>query len=149
MSLEESNIALVRRYFDEVLNRGDLRVVDELFAPSYEASGGLVGAARVHSGAEGMKQVIRTFHDAFPDARITADEFVASGDKVVVRWTLRGTHQGEFMSIPATGRPAAITGISILGIVDGKFVDAWQEADFLGLVEQLGAGLAVEQERTR
>jgi predicted ester cyclase len=149
MSIEQSNILLVRRYFDEVLNGGDLRVVDELFAPTYEASGGLVGAARVHSGADGMKQVIRTFHDAFPDARITGDEFIASGDKVVVRWTLRGTHQGELMSIPATGRQATITGISILRIVDGKFQDAWQEADFLGLVQQLGAGLSVEQARER
>jgi predicted ester cyclase len=79
------------------------------------------------------------FYTAFPDMHYTVEDLIAEGDKVVCRWTVRATHQGEFMGVPATGKVVTWTGISITRFAGGKDVEDWESFDMLGLMQQLGA----------
>jgi predicted ester cyclase len=89
-------------------------------------------------GLEAYKQFILMYITAFPDARFTIDDIIAEGDTVVVRYTARGTHQGNLMGIPPTGKQASVTTIGIFRIVNGKAVEQWINCDDLGLLQQLG-----------
>ncbi len=134
--MSEENKALVRRFIDEVINKGDLSVIDELTSPSvvdHSAPPGLP------SGPEGIKQMLTMFRTAFPDLNGTLEDLIAEGDRVAVRYTTRGTHQGDFMGIAATGKQIAIEGIEIDRIQDGKVVEHWESMDMMGLMQQLGA----------
>jgi len=131
----EENKALIRRYFEEFRNRGDLAVADELLAPNYVLHAGL--GEDIH-GPEGCKQDIVMVRSAFPDLHITIDEMVAEGDKVASRWTFRGTHRGEFTGIAPTGKQVTLWGMSIDRIVGGKIVETWIRYDTLGVMQQLG-----------
>ena len=82
--------------------------------------------------------MIAHFQDAFPDGRNTSEELLADQDKVVQRWTFRGTHDGVFEGIPPTGRQVTLTGISIWRVDGGTIVESWHELDTLGLLQQLG-----------
>ena len=130
MSTEE-NKALVRRWFEEVVNKGNLDVLDEICAPTYVEAGDVVGP-------EGPKQYFTEIRTASPDFHITVEDMIAEGDKVAVRWTFRGTHKGEYMGIAPTGKQVTVTGITIWCIADGKFVESWENKDDLGLMQQLG-----------
>lgn len=97
------------------------------------------------SDAEGAKRFVEMYRNAFPDLRITVEDLVAEGDKVLTCWTARGTHQGEFMGIPPSGNRVEFTGISIDRIEGGKFVESWSNYDALGMMQQIGAVPSVEQ----
>jgi steroid delta-isomerase-like uncharacterized protein len=86
-----------------------------------------------------MKQMMPAFWTALPDMRYTVEDLIAEGDKVVVRFTFRATHRGEFLGVPATGKVVTVTGISISRLAGGKVVEEWAEEDHLGLLQQLGA----------
>ncbi len=135
----EQNEALVRRWFEEGWNRGHLEIADELFAPDYRthtADPHLAGIV----GPESPKRYTERYRTAFPDAHLTLDDVIAAGDEVVVRWTGRGTHQGEFLGVPPTGRRAAWQLVAIQRIgPDGKCAEQWASWDQLGLLQQLGA----------
>ncbi len=133
MSTEE-NKALVRRFEEEVWNGRNPSRVDEFFAASHIFR----AAGSPPLDREGHRQMIAHFQDAFPDGRNTSEELLAEGDKVVQRWTFRGTHQGAFQGIPPTGRPVTLTGISIWRVEGGTIVESWHELDTLGLMQQLG-----------
>lgn len=90
-------------------------------------------------GREGARLFYQMFLKAFPDARVTADTVLGEGDLLAERFTVTGTHRGEFQGIPPTGRPVRITGITILRFENGQIVERWSEADFLGLLQQIGA----------
>ena len=137
MSTEE-NKAVVRRFY-EVHNKGKeavMAVIEELYAPDYVLHG--TGVLPDLDPA-GVKQLYTAFLTAFPDMHIVVEDMIAEGDKVVCRVTLRGTHQGEFMGIPPTGKQVSWTGIGIDRFKDGKFVERWMNEDDLGLMQQLGA----------
>ena len=134
MSAEE-NKTLVRRLIDEVYNQGNLDAADELLATDYVDHNALPGQ---ESGLEGYKGVVATLHSAFPDYEITIEDQVAEGDKVVTRYTGRGTHQGELMGIAPTGKSVELTGISVQRVSGGKLVEEWGEWDQLGMMRQLG-----------
>ena len=87
---------------------------------------------------EGYKQFFAMTHSAFPDFHSTLEDMFAEGDKVVQRFTARGTHKGEFMGIPPTGKQVTITGIAIHRITGGKIVEDWVNMDMLGMMVQLG-----------
>jgi steroid delta-isomerase-like uncharacterized protein len=133
MSLEE-NKALVRRQVD-VWNTGDLSALDEVFAADLVNHDPPPGAA---SDREGFKQIIAMNRAGFPDMKLTIEDMVAEGDRVVNRWTLSGTHEGEYMGIPPTGRKVVLKGISIHRIEGGKVVENWHEMDMMGVMAQLG-----------
>ena len=132
----EDNKATAHRVFEEVLNQGNLAVVDELFDASYIGYDPGVPAP-IH-GVEGYKQYVRMYSTAFPDAHYTIEDMIAEGDKVVVRWTARGTHQGAFRGIPPTGKQVTITGVEIHRVVGGKIVEGWRKWDRMDVMQQLG-----------
>ena len=132
----DANKHLYRRWFEDVVSGGDLPLADELLAPGY----------RLHFPGmpepldrEAHKGLVMMFRSAFPDWVETVDEVIAEGDKVVIRVTGRGSHQGEFQGIPATGRQVTATGVGIARVEDGRIVEAWAAYDALGLMQQLGA----------
>jgi steroid delta-isomerase-like uncharacterized protein len=86
-----------------------------------------------------LKGAVQLFRTAFPDLHFTIEDEIAEGDTVVSRWTARGTHRGEFMGTPPTGRTIAVTGMDILHFVDGRIRENWAAFDALGLLQQLGA----------
>jgi steroid delta-isomerase-like uncharacterized protein len=134
MSMEE-NKALFRRFIEEIINQGNLAIVDELFGSDYiyHAPG-----SPEFRGPEGVNQFVMMYRSAFPDLHLTVEDLIAEGDKVVTRWTMRGTHRGELMGIPATGKQVSVPGIVISRFANGKIVEEWENFDTLGLMQQLG-----------
>ncbi len=132
--MSEENKALDRRVIEEGLNKDNLALLDELYADCVwyrPATGELKG--------EALKQFVASMLAAFPDFRITIEDQVAEGDKVVTRWSFTGTHQGEFMGLAPTGKQVTTSGINISRIVEGKIVEEREEWDTLGFFQQLGA----------
>ena len=124
----EVNKTLVRRLIEEVWNTGNYDQLDVLAAPAF---------------AESTKRLNQMTRTAFPDYQHTIDDMIAEGDKVVVRWTSRGTHLGEWATplgpIPPTGKSVVFTAIHIFRIVDGKIAERWAEVDVLGMLQQVDA----------
>ena len=133
-SLSEQNETLVRRLFEEGLNTGNLALISEMLASDFTLHN---APPNLPPGAEGFKALIGAFRSAFPDYKDTIEDMIIEGDKVIVRWTFRGTHQGEFLGVPATNKLATTNGISILRITAGKIKDDWTNIDMLGLLQQL------------
>ncbi len=134
---EEENKAVVRRFYEEVVNRQQFDVLDELCAPDFE------GFKDEESGdsvdREGFKQVCREVRESFPDMEQTTDDLIAGDDKVVARFTIRGTHTGgPFIGIPATGKKVTLRGIDVWRVRDGKLTEQWLQGDFLGTLQQIG-----------
>ena len=135
MSAEE-NKAIFRRYVEEVSNEGNLDLVDEIFARyvSHQPDG-----HTEDRGPEDVKRFIGEFHQAFPDFHSTIEDQIAEGDKVATRWTIRGTHQGEFRGIAPTGKQITVTGIGIFRFSEGKVVESCDNFDQLGMMQQVDA----------
>ena len=127
----EQNKAIVRRYRQEIANEGKLDLVDEIFAATFMMNS-------QEMTPENFKQFIQMWRIAFPDLEYTLEDLIAEGDRVVERWTCRGTHEGALFGIPPTGKQITSTGILIHRIVDGKIVEFVEVADGLGLMQQLG-----------
>lgn len=134
--MSEQNKTLVRRYNDEFWGSGDESLVEELFAENLVDHN--PAGTDLPPGREGMRQSLANFRTAFPDLTTSLEHLIAEGDKVVLRWKARGTHEGELMGIPATGKQVTLSGIDILRIENGKIAERWAEYDNLGLLQQLG-----------
>jgi steroid delta-isomerase-like uncharacterized protein len=130
----DTNKEIVRRLGVEPWE-GNLGVIDELVAPDYV---GHDPAQPEMHGPEGIKEFITGYLAGFPDGRITIDGQLAEGDMVATRWTGRGTHQGELMGIPPTGKQVTVSGITISRVKNGKVVEEWSNWDTLGMLQQLG-----------
>ena len=135
MSIEQ-NKALVRRFFEEGLSTGNMAVLEAMLDANFTLHG---APPMLPPGREGFKLLIGMFRSAFPDYKDTVEDLFAEGDKVVVRWTFRGTHTGEFQGVPPTQKQVTTTGISIFRVVGGKITDDWTTVDRLGLLQQIGA----------
>ena len=131
-------VDMTNRFIEEVWNKGDMSVADELCAPDIvRTTPPSIGA--VTTGIEELKQSITTIRTAFPDAKITVDRStIARANRVTVQWTITGTHQGEFMGVAATGKKVTSSGISILTFAKGKIVDDYAMWDDLHSWRQLG-----------
>jgi len=135
MSSEE-NKALVRRFYEEVFNQKQLDRAGEFVAPDYLDHGAVPGQG---PGLEGAKQQRwAMYFAAIPDLHATIDDMVAEGDKVVVRYTAEGTQLGQLPGIPPTGKRFRTSGISVYRLAEGKLAEQWEQADMLGLMQQLG-----------
>jgi len=121
---------LVDRLFNEVLNQQRLGIIDELFAGNFIL---YTGHQPVMGPAE-LRKFIAHFIQAFPDIQHAIEDLVFEGDKVVVRWCGHGTQRETFFGIDATNRPMSYTGIIVLRVHDGRFVEGWISADLLGLL---------------
>jgi predicted ester cyclase len=133
--MSQDNKARIRRVIEEVYNRGDLDLVDEV------ATADLVIHAGPQDirGRDGAKQYVAALRAAFPDLRFTIEDQIAERDMVVTRWSARGTHRGAFQGVAATEREVRLAGADIDRIVGGKVVECWAHVDELGLLRQLGA----------
>ena len=134
MSTEDNKTA-VRRFYDEVFNQKNLAGVDAFVGPNQIDHGVPPGFP---AGLEGTKQFIGMYLRAFPDVSVTVEDLIAEGDKVTSRVTYRGTHQGELMGIPPTGKQVTVTGMEINRFEGGRSVEHWLEYDALGMLQQLG-----------
>lgn len=130
----ETNKALARRVFDEVINGRNLAIVDELAATDYEEHNPLPGQ---RTGLDGLKDRYTMVMRAF-EPRFTIEDVIAEGDRVVLRWTSSGTHVGEFMGMPPTDKPYTNSGIEIWRVEDGKLAEHWDVVDVFGQLQQLG-----------
>jgi predicted ester cyclase len=119
--------------FGEGVNQRNLAVFDEVLAPNYVNYSFPTPAP----GPEGFKQVIGMFFQAFPDIHEATEDVIAEGDKVAVRGYFTGTHHGEFMNIPATGKPIRVPYIAMYRLENGKVVENWVQMDMLGMMQQL------------
>jgi steroid delta-isomerase-like uncharacterized protein len=133
--LDESK-TLSRRFIEGYV-RGDTHIVDELLAPDFVFHDPSSATGEVP--AEDMKASIEWIHGAFPDARVTIEDQVAEGDKVVSRYTVSGTHQGEIMGAAPTGKLVTHTGHQTDRFEGGKIVESWTNWDALGLLQEIGA----------
>jgi steroid delta-isomerase-like uncharacterized protein len=132
----EQNKTISRRIFDEVWNKGNLAVVDETSAPTLVNHFTPPG---IPAGRVGFKQFAQVYRAGFPDLHFTIDDMIAEGDKVVTRFTATGTHTGELFGMPATGKKATVTGITIARYdATGKSAEVWTNFDQLGMLQQLG-----------
>ena len=134
--MSEENEAVVRRAFGEVA-MGDMNTVDEIIATEFVRHD-LAGGPEAH-GPDGVKRLIAGLRAAFPDIKTTIEDIFADGEKVVVRFSVRGTHSGPFMGVAPTGREATWRGVNIYRVSGGRIRETWQLADGLGLLRQLGA----------
>jgi steroid delta-isomerase-like uncharacterized protein len=125
---------VARKYFD-VLNTGNYKALEQLIAPNYvyHGTGGFEA-----KGPNGARDVIDMFRKAFPDLHLAVDDLVDAGNKVAVRWTGTGTHNGPLMNIQPTGKKVSITGLIILRLSRGKVVEEWERFEELQMLKQLG-----------
>ena len=134
---DDGQSAIIRRWFDEVWNKGRLCAIDELASPD------VIGHGQAEHGVEiGLREFrpfVERFRSAFPDIHIAIHATIEQGENVVARWTATMTHTAEFLGIRDTGRKVTVTATTIQRIVNGKIVEGWDNWDQLGLLVQLGA----------
>jgi steroid delta-isomerase-like uncharacterized protein len=132
-----ANKEIIRRLVEGVWRDRNLSLIDDLVAQDY------VGHDPTQPepirGPEGFKQFVDMYQSAFHDAAVTIDDQIAEGDRVVTRWTGRGTHTGELMGIAPTGKEVTVSGITVSRLVNGKIAEEWELMDALGMLVQLGA----------
>jgi steroid delta-isomerase-like uncharacterized protein len=131
----EQNKSIVRRWVDEGWNKGKLSVIDQLYAPNFIQH---EPPPEMVSSSEALKKYVNTYLTAFPDLHFTVDDLVAEGDKVVWRFTSKGTHQGTFMGLPPTGKTSIVTGMVLFRLENSRIVEAYVNIDALGLLQQIG-----------
>ncbi len=138
MSTEE-NKALVRRFYEEVWDRGNTDFAFDVFAEDYVRHD--LRPTEALPGPGGQKRIADDFRAAFPDLRVKVDLVIGEGDFVVGRWTATGTHSGSWGALEPTGRRATFSAVNIFRFDHGKVVEIWNHRDDLGLREQLGAAI--------
>jgi steroid delta-isomerase-like uncharacterized protein len=131
MSVEE-NRTLIHRFVEEVFNRGNLDVVEEIYAPIYV--GHTAGLPEQTLGPEGVKEFVELYRSAFPDLHTTIEDMIAEGDKVAYRWTAVGTHRGELLGVAPSNNRVELTGITIERIEGSKIVETYNNFDQLGMM---------------
>lgn len=131
-----ARLTVVRRYAEEVWNAGRFDVCEELFRGGHTYHDPLVPL--VGQGPEGVRQHHVTYAHAFPDGRVTIEELLGVGDRVVARWSYTGTHLGSLKGIAPTGRRVHTSGMHLFRFVRGQVAETWAYWDALGLFEQLG-----------
>jgi steroid delta-isomerase-like uncharacterized protein len=132
-SLEE-NKAISRRFIEELMNRGNTGIVDELAAPDV-----INHHLGLPPGGESIKRWAAGLRSAFPDLAVTIEDMIAEGDRVMARVTVRATHGGTFMGIPPTGQKLEWEAHHVFRIADGKIVERWLLADMFSVMQSLGA----------
>jgi predicted ester cyclase len=126
-----------RRFREDLWNTGDLALADELFARDCLVHARVPFPIDFARGPDALRHLIFFYHLAFTEIRVTADQIVAEGDVVVIRWTARGRHTGQLLGLPPTGRETVTTGMDMLRIADDKITEGWVSWDTLSLFEQL------------
>jgi steroid delta-isomerase-like uncharacterized protein len=134
--VSDANKKVVQRFYDEVVNAGNLDLIDELLADDFVEHEEF---PEMTPDRAGVKHFFGTFKQAFPDGTFTVEGLVAEGDRVAARVTIRGTHEAEFMGVPATGKQIEIQAIDVIQFRDGVATAHWGVSDTAGMLMQLGA----------
>ena len=132
----DRNKELLQQFYDEVVNGGNVDLIDEMLSDEFEEHEEFPG---IGSGREGVKQFFTMFRGAFPDVTMTPDHIVAEGDMAVGNVRVRGTHQGEFMGAVPTGRQIDVRAIDVVQFRDGIATAHWGVTDAMTMMQQLGA----------
>ncbi len=136
--MSEENKAILRRVTDEVFSQGNLDLVDELFAADYVLHDPGIPGGELRGTEDFKQRWVSMFRTAFPDLRLSVEDQVAEGDKVVTRYAGRGTHRGELMGIAPTGMEVSVGGIILSRVSGGRIEEEWNSFDALGMMQQLG-----------
>jgi steroid delta-isomerase-like uncharacterized protein len=134
VSAEAKNKALVRTFFEEAWGKGNVAAVDEFMAAEYVEH---PRPSTLPSGTEGLKQLIAAYRTAFPDLKMTLDDIFAEGEMVAFRWSVSGTHLGDWLGVPPTGNHVRATGITVFRIAGGKVVESWTSIDLSPTEEEV------------
>jgi steroid delta-isomerase-like uncharacterized protein len=134
--MSENNKTVVRRLIEEVWNKGNLSVADELFTPNYEHHD--ASSPDFGRGPESEKKRATLYRSAFPDVRVTIEDIISEDDTVMTRWSCHGTHKGDLSGIAPTGKHFTISGITVSRLSNGKVAEGYVNWDALGLMQQLG-----------
>ena len=135
----EENKALMRRWFEEVWNKGRADAIPEMFAEDGIAHGLSDDVNAPLKGSSGFLPFHSQFREAFPNIEVIVEDQIAEGDTVATRCSVRGKHQGDSLGIAATNSQVEFTGVTITRIKHGKIVEAWNNFDFMKMYRQLGA----------
>ncbi len=133
----ETNKAVVTRYLEQVWNKGRLDLMEEFFVEDVVLHN--IQKAPGLDGRDSLKAVIGMTRESMPDIQFTLHDVIAEGDKVVLHWSYKATHQGEMMGIPATGKQLTTSGAGIFRLANDRFVEVWNFPDNLSVMQQLGA----------
>lgn len=136
--MQQSNKAIPYKWFEEVWNKGNEEVIDELFAEDGVAHGLTDKKGHQIVGPTDYKPFYRSFRNAIPDVKITLEQVIEEDDFIAMRFTLTGTHTGTGLGIEATNKEVSITGMSFIRVKDGKIADAWNVIDYLNMYQQIG-----------
>ena len=145
--MSSENRAIVLRLYQEIWNKRSLEVISELVSPSHALHGPNFSGSAI--GPEAYAGQVALFLAAFPDLRFAIEDTVAENDKVVACWAISGTHKGEFMGVPATGKRITIDGMTIHHIAGGKIMDSFSNWDALGFMQQIGVVAAPGQTKSQ
>ncbi len=132
----KQNTNTVRRLYEEVYSKGNLDLINELFSSNLKLHDSTT--KNLASGVEAFKDLERTYQRAFPNKKVKIEDITVADNKVIVRWSSQGKHEGQFQDNSPTHRTFNITGISIYQFTNGKITEAWHSWDRLSLLEQLG-----------
>ena len=133
--MSEDNKSIARRVANDIISGGNLALADTIYASNYVYHG--AGGLELR-GPEGAKQLIGIYRTAFPDVVMTIDDLIAEGDKVVTRWTARGTHRGDLSGTAPTGRAVTVKGIIVSRFENGQIVEDVESFDELSMLQQIG-----------
>jgi steroid delta-isomerase-like uncharacterized protein len=129
-----NNMQVARSVFEELFSKGKLDMIDQIFDPSYKGHETLIG----EFDRAQLKRNVQMYRTGFPDLTVSVNEAVEAGEKVLARWTARGTNSGTFMNQPPTGKQSKVDGITVATFRNGKIVEDWTQWDVLGMLRQLG-----------
>lgn len=146
-SEEDKNVAALKRFYDEVMAKGNMKAIDELVADNFVEH--YMPDPSVPPNKAGLAQMMGMFRTAFPDLKVTIEDIIAKGDKVWAYTTMRGTNTGAFMGQPATGKKIEVKGIDIVRFANGKAVEHWGLNDDYTMMMQLGMIPAPGQEQKK
>ena len=136
--MTDQNKTSFKRLYEEVFNQGNFYVADELIGANVLEHQQQPGVSPDAAGPELVKQIARFYRSAFPDLQIAIEDLIAEEDRVAARVTISGTHQGEMLGIPPTGKRVEVSSIDIIRFEDGKAAEHWGETDVMAMMQQLG-----------
>lgn len=128
------NETTMRRFIEKAINQGNLHLIDEVVHPNYVYR----SPNQTLHGPQALRDLFTAYRAAFPDLYLEIDELLAAGDRILIRFTLSGTHQGEFMGTAATGRRMKVNGTTFSRFEAGRIIEEWELLDELTLTRQLG-----------
>jgi len=140
----QDNKQVVRRLIEEGWNQGKVNVVSELLANNCRFHDEVF--PHLTSGVDNFRRHIETCRAGFPDLKFAIDDTIAERDEVVIHWTARGTHKGQFLGMPATNKKASVSGTSIYRLEGSKIVEEWANWNLMSMMEQLGISHAPQEQ---